>query len=110
MHLAGPALGGRDAQVVIAPHLPPPSVTQRTWRSARRRVRRAAGSRPVPRFPHYNSGSLPAEGGLDLPAPERAGETPADVETGLDDRQRRVVRLCLIGLAVLGTGSMIGAL
>ena len=46
---------------------------------------------------------------MDLPAPERAGETPPDVETGLDDSQRRVVRLCLIALAVLGTGSMIGA-
>ena len=47
---------------------------------------------------------------MDLSASGRASETPTDVETGLDDRQRRVVRLCLIGLAVLGTGSMIGAM
>ena len=47
---------------------------------------------------------------MDLSAPRRASETPVDVETGLDDGQRRVVRLCLIGLAVLGTGSMIGAM
>ena len=47
---------------------------------------------------------------MDRSTPGRASETPADVETGLDDSQRRVVRLCLIGLAVLGTGSMIGAM
>ena len=47
---------------------------------------------------------------MDLSAPRRASETPVDVETGLDDGQRRVVRLCLIGLAVLSTGSMIGAM
>ncbi len=47
---------------------------------------------------------------MDLSAPGRASETPVDVETGLDDSQRRVVRLCLIGLAVLGIGSMIGAM
>ena len=47
---------------------------------------------------------------MDLSAPGRASETPVDLETGLDDSQRRVVRLCLIGLAVLSTGSMIGAM
>ena len=47
---------------------------------------------------------------MNLSAPGRARETPVDVEAGLDDRQRRVVRLCLITLAVLGTGSMIGAM
>ena len=47
---------------------------------------------------------------MDLSAPRRASETPVDVETSLDDGQRRVVRLCLIGLAVLSTGSMIGAM
>ena len=47
---------------------------------------------------------------MDQSAPERASETPVDVETGLDDDQRRIVRLCLIGLAVLSIGSMIGAM
>ena len=47
---------------------------------------------------------------MDLSAPGRATETPVDVETGPDDSQRRIVRLCLIGLAVLSIGSMIGAM
>ena len=47
---------------------------------------------------------------MDLSASGRASETPIDVETGLDDSQRRVVRLCLIGLAVLSIGSMIGTM
>lgn len=47
---------------------------------------------------------------MDLSAAGRASETPIDVETGLDDSQRRVVRLCLIGLAVLSIGSMIGTM
>ncbi|MGE4605307.1 MAG: hypothetical protein AAEJ52_01040 [Myxococcota bacterium] len=38
------------------------------------------------------------------------GEAPVDVETDLDGDQRRVVRLCVIGLAILGTGSMIGSM
>ena len=46
---------------------------------------------------------------MDRLVPLRASEPPVDVETGLDDSQRRVVRLCLIGLAALGIGSMIGA-
>lgn len=47
---------------------------------------------------------------MGLSTPGRASETPVGVDTGLDDGQRRIVRLCLIGLAVLGTGSMIGTM
>jgi len=76
--------------------------------AACRRARRAEG-----RFPAFRTilpVILEAEVGLDRSAPERASETTVDVEADLDDNQRRVVRLCLIGLAVLGIGSMIGAM
>ena len=45
-----------------------------------------------------------------MSATGQASEKSIGAETGLDDGQRRVVRLCLIGLAVLGTGSMIGSM
>jgi hypothetical protein len=39
----------------------------------------------------------------------RADEAPVDVEGALDGGQQRIVRRCLMGLAVLGVGSMIGS-
>ena len=39
----------------------------------------------------------------------RAAEIPVELEADLDDDQRRIVRRCLLALAVMGTGSMIGA-
>ncbi len=39
----------------------------------------------------------------------QAAEIPVELEADLDDDQRRIVRRCLLALAVMGTGSMIGA-
>lgn len=47
---------------------------------------------------------------VDRPVPERTSEMPVDAEDGLDDRQRRVVRLCLVFLAVLSVGSIVGSM
>ncbi len=47
---------------------------------------------------------------MELSTPQQPRKAPVDVETGLDESQQRVVRLCLIGLAVLGIGSMIGGM
>jgi len=43
------------------------------------------------------------------PTSEHTGDARVDVEVGLGGNQQRIVRLCLMTLAILGTGSMIGA-
>ena len=41
---------------------------------------------------------------------EEASDTRIDLGDGLDDRQRRIVRMCLLGMVVFGIGSTIGAM
>lgn len=43
------------------------------------------------------------------PTSGRVGHAEVGVEAGLEGDRRRIVRLCLMTLAILGTGSMIGA-
>ena len=73
-------------------------------------VSRPHGDSPTRHEPTYSHAYAAMRRGLDRLGMQEASDNPIDMGADLDDRQRQLVRICILGMVVLGVGSMIGAM